>query len=110
MAGSPIETFRWSCPCCDGVTLVALTDAALSMKTATHIKEVHERGAALRAVDRARMECRSPVCELGRNRTYDLKSQTWGEKLTDFDYNFLRASRISWAGDERKLLPKGEET
>ena len=65
------------------------------MMIAAHVLQ-HEERAALRAVDRARLECTTIGCEIGRKNHQNLSIGNPNLTLTDFDKTLLAAMKINY--------------
>lgn len=63
------------------------------MAIAAHILH-HEETASLRAVDRARLSCRSTTCEIGRANHMNLSIGNPSLALTEFDRTWLQAMKV----------------
>lgn len=87
--------FVWQCPLCDECGYFERsTEDALDIACAAHILR-HEEESALRAVDKARLECIQPECSLGCRKGYNSAAQIMCPKLTDYDKRFLSGVKIS---------------
>lgn len=84
----------WKCPiCADDEAIVRGSQEHLNMAMAAHILK-HEQTAALRAVDRARVECVSPSCEIGRKNHWNKTIGSSELSLSEFDRNLLSAMKV----------------
>jgi hypothetical protein len=88
----------WRCPACTKVSppITATTELGLKAAIALHIIETHEETSAIRAVDKARMQCMNEKCELGRTTVFNFKSKTYEPRLTDFDRKWLAGCLVRW--------------
>lgn len=91
----PVKHYVWQCPCCsdDEGRVSRLSEAALDLAVMMHIKR-HENVAALRAVDRARIQCDNPFCGIGKTKQWDETTGSTILKLTEFDLNLLHSMKI----------------
>lgn len=65
----------------------------LEIAVGSHIM-IHEQRAALAAVDKARLECRSTSCEIGRKNYVGLSIGNPSLNLSDYDRTWLSGMRI----------------
>lgn len=91
----PIKT--WECPLCsreDG-KIAGVSDADILIKAALHIRE-HERRAALKAVDVARVGCAETACQLGRTQVWNIRGGFWEPRLSEYDRAWLAEAKVYW--------------
>ena len=88
----------WRCPACTKMTapIMGNTEQMLKAAIALHIIEAHEELSAIRAVDKARIQCMNEHCELGRTKVWNLKSQVMEPRLTDYDRKWFAGAKIRW--------------
>lgn len=90
-----MDTLKWKCPLCPDANSVIerLSEAALNLAMMQHIIG-HEERAAQRAVDKARLNCQSTDCSLGKSRHWSNEHKCMVPTFTDFDLRMLRELRI----------------
>lgn len=67
----------------------------LDLAVAAHILSAHEEPSALRAVDKARLQCTNAACEIGRKNHQNLSIGKAELALTDYDKALLAGMRIA---------------
>jgi hypothetical protein len=83
----------WRCPLCTDCKIVRGGEAYLELAVGEHIKQ-HEEKAALIAVDKARIQCKSTSCEIGRASHWNKTIGNSELLLTDFDVRLLQGMKI----------------
>jgi hypothetical protein len=91
----PSKLISWTCPLCIGdEPIVRGSEEFLQMAVASHLL-FHEERAALKAVDRARIECRVAGCEIGKKNCLNLGTGNPCLALSEFDRTWLQAMKIN---------------
>src|ERR1700730_15590083 len=86
---------KFKCPLCkDDPPIERGSDEHLDMAIAAHILH-HEEVAIPRSVDRARLQCPSTICEIGRKNHQNLSIGNPALNLSDWDRTWLSAIKIA---------------